>query len=280
MAEANTSLKAKIETVIFGYDTPAGRLFDVALIALILLSVAVMMLETVSWVSNSYNTSLTFAEWLFTGLFTVEYGLRIYVTPNRWRYVRSFYGLVDLLSILPTYLSLFFGDLNYLLSIRLLRVLRIFRILKLPRYMLEANILLRSMMMSRRKILVFFSSVLVLTTVFGSLMYVIEGPHNGFTSIPKSIYWAIVSITTVGYGDITPQTGLGQFLAALVMLTGYSIIAIPTGIFTAELVQQITARRRQLRCSGCPLSFHEEDAYYCRQCGTQLPEVSTEKPTS
>ena len=178
--------KERIANIIFGFDTPAGRAFDLALIALIVSSVAVMMLESVADVMGRWSVALNWAEWIFTIIFTLEYATRVYVAPNRWAYVKSFYGLVDLLSILPSYMGLFFGDLNYLLTIRLLRVLRIFRILKLARYLQEANILVRSMLMARRKILVFFSSVLVLTTVFGSLMYVVEGPHNGFTSIPKS----------------------------------------------------------------------------------------------
>lgn len=267
------ALKERIAKIIFGFDTPAGRAFDLALIALILTSVLVMMLESVAGFSGYWPGALNWAEWIFTIIFTVEYGTRIYVAPNRWAYIKSFYGLVDLLSILPSYLGLFFGDLNYLLIIRLLRVLRIFRILKLARYLQEANVLVRSMLMARRKILVFFSSVLVLTTVFGSLMYVVEGPHNGFTSIPKSIYWAIVSITTVGYGDITPHTPLGQVLAALVMLTGYSIIAIPTGIFTAELVQQVSRQRMDVQCNNCQKSNHEVDAEFCRACGAALPEA-------
>lgn len=268
-------LKSRINKIIFGFDTPAGKLFDVVLIVLILLSVLVMMIDSVNGLSVQWHDWLVAAEWCFTAIFTVEYGLRIYAADNRRAYLTSFYGLVDLLSILPTYLGLFFGDLNYLLTIRLLRVLRIFRILKLVRYLSEANLLLRSMVMARRKILVFFSSVLVLTTVFGSLMFVIEGPENGFTSIPKSIYWAIVSITTVGYGDITPHTHLGQFVAALVMLIGYSIIAIPTGIFTAELVQQINAMRSQRRCAACQRGSHELDSTHCRFCGNALAADGT-----
>ncbi|MDN3640524.1 ion transporter [Simiduia curdlanivorans] len=270
-------LKARVANIIFGYDTPAGRAFDLVLIALIVASVLVMMLESIAGLRGAWRGTLSWAEWIFTLIFTAEYITRVYVAPNRWAYIKSFYGLVDLLSILPSYLGLFFGDLNYLLIIRLLRVLRIFRILKLARYLQEANVLVRSMLMARRKILVFFSSVLVLTTVFGSLMYVVEGPHNGFTSIPKSIYWAIVSITTVGYGDITPHTPLGQVLAALVMLTGYSIIAIPTGIFTAELVQQVSRQRMDVQCSNCQKNNHEVDADYCRACGAALPEAIEHK---
>lgn len=266
--------------IIFGYETPAGRAFDIALIWLILASVLVMMIDSVNGLDARLRWALKAAEWTFTLIFTVEYGLRIYVAPNRWAYMRSFYGLVDLLSILPTYLGLFFGDLNYLLTIRLLRVLRIFRILKLARYLSEANVLMRSMIMARRKILVFFSSVLVLTTIFGSLMYVVEGPENGFTSIPKSIYWAIVSITTVGYGDITPHTNMGQLLAALVMLTGYSIIAIPTGIFTAELVQEVSRARSARLCGDCNRTGHESDARFCRYCGHPLNESSVEDAAS
>ncbi|MEO0443604.1 MAG: ion transporter, partial [Pseudomonadota bacterium] len=179
---------------------------------------------------------------------------------------------VDLVAIVPTYLSLFIPDISYLLIIRLLRVLRIFRVLKLVRYLSEANILARAILMSRRKIFVFFSVVLILATIFGSLMFIVEGPANGFTSIPKSIYWTIVTITTVGYGDITPHTVIGQVIAAMVMLTGYSIIAVPTGIFTAEIAQEIQRQRDLKHCEHCDRSGHEQDASYCRFCGAKLPE--------
>lgn len=268
----NGGIKQRLYTIIFGHDTPAGRLFDLVLIYSIVISVLVVLLDSLTIVDSDYNVYFKGLEWLFTIFFTIEYGIRIYCSPNRWRYIFSFYGLVDLLSIIPTYLSLYISDASYLLIVRLLRVLRIFRILKLVRYLSEANILGRSLLMSRRKILIFFSVVLVLATIFGSLMFIVEGPENGFTSIPKSIYWTIVTITTVGYGDITPHTVPGQIIATMVMLTGYSIIAVPTGIFTAEISQEIQRQRRLKNCANCERSGHEADARYCRHCGTQLPE--------
>lgn len=264
--------KERIYTVIFGTDTPAGKRFDVILIATILLSVVIVILDSVSRVAEPYGHYLKAAEWVLTIAFTLEYAVRIYVSPKPWGYVRSFYGIVDLLSILPTYLGLFYADIGYLLIIRLLRVLRVFRVLKLIRYISEANLLGRAMFMSRRKILVFFSSVLILAVIFGSLMFVVEGPSNGFTSIPRSVYWTIVTITTVGYGDITPHTVMGQLIATLVMLTGYSIIAVPTGIFTAEIAQEMQRQRTQKVCQNCHSAGHEGDADYCRKCGAELPE--------
>ena len=265
-------LKQHFYNVIFGHHTPAGKLFDVVLIYTILLSVFVVVLDSVTVLSDSYGVYFRAFEWALTLLFTIEYMTRIYCSPNRWAYIFSFYGIVDLLSIIPSYLSLFISGISYLLIIRLLRVLRIFRVLKLVRYLSEANVLARSLVMSRRKILVFFSVVLVLATLFGSLMFVVEGPENGFTSIPKSIYWTIVTITTVGYGDITPQTVLGQVIAALVMLTGYSIIAVPTGIVTAEIAQEMQRQRDNKYCQHCDRTGHESDADYCRYCGAKLPE--------
>lgn len=228
------------------------------------------MAESMRNLSSNHYILLRALEWVFTLLFTLEYAARIYCSPNPRHYVTSFYGLIDLLSILPSYLSLFIPGANFLLVIRIMRFLRIFRVLKLVRYLKEANTLFRSMVQTRRKIAVFFLSVLVLATIFGSLMYVVEGPKHGFTSIPKSIYWTIVTITTVGYGDITPQTSLGQFIAALAMLMGYSIIAVPTGIFTAELAQEIQRERMAIVCPNCNRSGHEPDAEYCKACGSHL----------
>jgi len=265
-------LQHKIYTIIFGTDTPAGKLFDIVLLYMIFFSVLAMILESVEAIHQSFGGWLLGTEWLFTGLFTLEYLVRIYCSPKPWRYIRSFYGLVDLLAILPSYMGLFIADVNYLLMVRLLRVLRVFRVLKLVRYLSEANILVRAMLMSRRKILVFFSSVLVLSTIFGSLMFVVEGPEHGFTSIPKSIYWTIVTITTVGYGDITPQTSLGQLIAAGAMLTGYSIIAVPTGILTAELATEMQRSRSQRHCDECRSAGHESDALYCKLCGHTLTD--------
>lgn len=267
---ASVSLKERLNEIIFGTETPAGKLFDMVLITAILLSVMAVMLDSVIWFANLYHRELLWVEWFFTLLFTAEYLTRIYCARNSWHYMRSFYGIVDLISILPTYLALIFTGANYLMIIRLLRVLRIFRILKLVRYLSEANVLIRSMLASRRKIFIFFCTVLVLSTVFGSLMFVVEGPEHGFTSIPKSIYWTIVTITTVGYGDITPQTAIGQVVASMAMLTGYSIIAVPTGILTAELATEMQRERIGRQCRNCRKSGHDRDAVHCKFCGAEI----------
>jgi voltage-gated potassium channel len=266
----SVGLKERLNEIIFGTDTPAGKLFDMVLIYAIVLSVVAVMLDSVIWFADIYGRELFWIEWFFTLLFTVEYVARIYCARNSWQYMRSFYGIVDLISILPSYLALIFIGANYLLIIRLLRVLRIFRILKLVKYLSEANILMRSMVASRRKIFVFFCTVLVMATVFGSIMFVVEGPAHGFSSIPKSIYWTIVTITTVGYGDIIPQTPLGQVVASLAMLTGYSIIAVPTGILTAELATEMQRDRIGRQCRNCRKSGHDRDADHCKYCGAQL----------
>jgi voltage-gated potassium channel len=272
--EITETSKEKTYRIIFGTETPAGRLFDILLIAAILLSVAAVILDSIESWQLSYAGELYIIEWFFTLVFTTEYLVRIYCSPNPKAYITSFYGIVDLAAILPTYISLLFPAASLLLIIRLLRVLRIFRVLKLLQYSGEANILMRSMLMARRKIFVFLFSVMILVTIFGSLMYVIEGPIFGFTSIPRGIYWAIVTVTTVGYGDITPQTVLGQMVAALTMLTGYAIIAVPTGIISAELMTEMRIDRSNTRCNNCERSDHEADAEYCRHCGTTLNPTS------
>lgn len=264
--------KSKVYTIIFGTDTPAGKLFDLVLIYTILFSVIIVIIDSVSEFAIPYGAYLNVLEWVLTIAFTIEYAMRIYVSPKPWGYIRSFYGIVDLLSILPSYIGLIYADIGYLLIIRLLRVLRVFRVLKLMHYISEANLLARALLRSRRKIFVFFSFVLILAVIFGSLMFVVEGAENGFTSIPRSIYWTIVTITTVGYGDITPHTALGQMIATLVMLTGYSIIAIPTGIFTAEIAQEVQRQRTQKVCQNCHVPGHEVDADFCRKCGAELPD--------
>lgn len=273
---SQSAVKAKLYEVIFGTESKAGKLFDLFLICAILLSVVAVMLDSVSGVAAQYRPELRGIEWFFTILFTIEYVLRIYSSPNPWAYVRSFYGVVDLLSIIPTYLTFLFPDAGFLLVVRLLRVLRIFRILKVTRYISETSVLMRSLLASRRKIALFFGCVLVLATIIGALMYVIEGPENGFTSIPISIYWTIVTITTVGYGDITPLTVLGKFLATFAMLTGYSIIAVPTGILTAELAQEFQRERNTRVCPNCNHAGHERDARYCRFCGAEFVEKVTD----
>ncbi|KUJ84612.1 ion transporter [Microbulbifer flavimaris] len=270
---ALTGKRKWLNEVIFGTDTPAGKNFDVLLIWAILISVALVLLVSVKDIEARYGTELFILEWVFTGLFTIEYIARIYCAVDRRRYISSFYGIVDLLAILPSYLALVFAGAGYLLVIRLLRVLRIFRVLKLVRYLRDANLLMRALWQSRRKILVFYSGMLVIATLFGALMFVVEGPGNGFTSIPKSIYWSIVTVTTVGYGDISPITPLGQAIASLTMLIGYSIIAVPTGIVTAELASELGRERSAARCDNCSRAGHDADAEYCKFCGYKLAEL-------
>lgn len=279
-SQQQSTLKQTLNRVIFGTDTPAGRHFDLLLILAIMISVLAVVLESIESVSNHYAGPLHVVEWLFTFLFTIEYLVRLYCSPNPKAYAGSFFGIVDLLAVLPSYISLVVPSANILLIIRLLRVLRIFRILKLLQYIGEANVLWRSLFKARRKILIFLFSVMIVVTLFGSLMYVIEGPASGFTSIPRSIYWAIVTVTTVGYGDITPHTVIGQGIAALAMLTGYAIIAVPTGIISAEIFNEMTRGRSQHRCNNCERSGHEIDAFFCKFCGTRLPptHVPTDKP--
>ncbi len=262
--------KAHLHEIIFGTDTPAGKRFDLLLLVAIAISVGVLFLDSIESISREWHLWLYALEWLFTIIFTVEYALRIYISERPWQYIRSFYGVIDLLSVIPSYLGLFIAGANYLLIIRLLRVLRVFRVLKLVRYLSEANVLLRSIRMARRKIFVFFIAVLVLSTIFGAIMYVVEGPQHGFSSIPKSIYWTIVTITTVGYGDITPQTVLGQIVASLAMLTGYSIIAVPTGILTAELHSEMAREKLARVCPACDRAGHDTDAVYCKYCSEKF----------
>lgn len=269
--------KDVLYTVIFGTETPAGRRFDLALIVAILLSIGVLFLDSMSAVRAEIGPLLYALEWAFTLLFTLEYAVRIYCAQNRLAYMRSFYGVMDVLAVLPSYLVIFVPGASFLLMVRLLRVFRIFRILKLIRYINEANVLLRSLNQSRRKIMVFFGSLFILVTLFGSLLYVVEGPENGFTSIPVSIYWAIVTITTVGFGDITPQTPLGQGIAAVTMLMGYAIIAVPTGIITAELGREIRKEYDHRHCPQCDKSGHERDAKFCKFCGGEMEVARTNK---
>jgi voltage-gated potassium channel len=264
------NLKDVLFEVIFEADTPSGKWFDILLIVCIVLSVGAVMMESVTALEQEYRDMFRAAEWLFTILFTIEYGLRLYCVSNVRRYFFSFYGIVDLIAIAPTYLSLFFVGAHYLIVIRILRILRIFRILKLTQFTSQAKILRNALKRSREKVIVFFFSIFTLSVIFGAAMYMIEGAENGFSSIPKSVYWAIVTITTVGYGDISPQTPFGQALASLVMITGYSIIAIPTGIFAAELSQAIKKDKQNRACPRCKITDHEHHANYCFDCGSKL----------
>lgn len=259
-----------LHEVIFEADTPAGKAFDVVLVLSILLSVAVVMLESVEAVGGPYRSWCVGAEWFFTILFSVEYVLRLSCVGRPLCYARSFYGVIDLLAVLPTYVGLVFPGTHYLTVVRVLRVLRIFRVLKLMQYVRESDLILQALRASRRKIVVFVFAVLTLVVIMGSLMYVVEGKEHGFTSIPRSAYWAIVTLTTVGYGDISPETALGQTIAALVMIMGYAIIAIPTGIVTVELANASKKKLTTQSCPECSSEGHDHDAKHCKFCGGEL----------
>jgi voltage-gated potassium channel len=269
--EEAMDLKARLYKIIFHTDTRAGKMFDIILMVAIILSIIVVFLDSVARIHNQQGEILFIAEWVFTILFTMEYIIRIITSERKWRYVFSFYGIIDFLSILPTYISIFLAGYQYLIVIRILRLLRVFRILKLYRFIGASSYLAESLRASRHKIAVFLSFVMAIVVIMGAAMYLIEGPENGFRSIPESIYWAIITLTTVGYGDITPITPLGKTLAALVMILGYSIIAVPTGIITAELTRKKDDSRGKLqRCKDCGCEDHEKDAYFCKICGKEL----------
>lgn len=271
-----TPLQEKFYDVIFGTETPAGKWFDIILIVVILASVAVIMLDSVHKLDAEYGNFYLKLEWVFTIMFTVEYLVRIWCAPNRKAYVWSVYGVIDLLALLPTYLSLLVPQTAPLLIIRLLRILRIFRVLRLVTLLAEANFLAGALRRSARKVFVFFAFMMILTTIFGCLVYVAEGGRNGFENIPVSIYWAIVTITTVGYGDVVPHSTIGRAIAAVGMLIGYAVIAVPTGIITAELTvaqqSKLNRERRDSRnCSNCAAVELDPSAHYCRNCGSPLP---------
>ena len=258
--------------VIFEADTPAGKWFDIVLIVAILLSVLTVMLDSVSSIAKDHGQLLYALEWGFTILFTIEYILRLLCVGRPVRYATSFFGIVDLLAILPTYVSLHILHSRYLSVVRVLRVLRVFRVLKLGRHTKEARVLKKALIASHRKILVFLAVVLTLVVIVGALMYMIEGPKNdSFSSIPRSVYWAIVTLTTVGYGDISPQTPIGQSLAAIVMILGYSIIAVPTGIVTVEWSQASLQQKTNTQaCPSCSAEDHDNNAIHCKFCGAKL----------
>ena len=269
--EKLTGTRLKLYEIVFEADTPAGRTFDIILLSCIVASVIIVVLESVPAIKERFGTELRIIEWLFTIIFTLEYLARLWTVPYKKKYAFSFFGIIDLLSVLPTYLGFFFAGAQSLMVIRSLRLLRIFRIFKLSRYIGEGQHLARAMKASQHKIIVFLLTVLTSVIIFGTLMYMIEGPNNGFSSIPKSIYWAIVTMTTVGYGDIAPQTPLGQTLASVIMILGYGIIAVPTGIVSAEMVQ-IKAREKLTTqvCPHCLKDGHDKDATYCKYCGGAL----------
>ena len=259
-----------LHEIIFEADTTAGKLFNLFLIISIALSVIVVMLDSVISIHAVIGDLLYYIEWFFTILFTIEYILRLISIGRPLRYAGSFFGVVDLMAILPTYLSLIIPGSQFFLIIRILRLLRIFRVLKLLAYLSEAQMLVKALSASRRKILVFLFTVLILVVIMGSLIYVIEGEKHGFTSIPRSIYWAIVTLTTVGYGDISPQTGIGQALAAVIMILGYGIIAVPTGIVTVEMVKESSKNNNTQSCPQCSADGHDDDAKYCKYCGGEM----------
>ena len=266
--------RESLNNIIFGAETRAGKLFDILLIVCIAFSVLAVMLSSVEAFYHKYSTLFFYAEWTFTILFTIEYILRLISVRQPRLYARSFYGIIDLLSILPTYIGLLVPSVKYMLIIRILRILRIFRIFKLVEYVEEADTLMTALRNSSQKILVFLYTVLTLSIVFGSMLYVVEGSASGFTSIPKSVYWAIVTLTTVGYGDIAPQTPLGQIIAATIMIMGYGIIAVPTGIYSAELIK--TYRPLEVSndaCPSCGRIGHDTDADFCKYCGGALEEI-------
>lgn len=269
--DSNSRWRQRLHEVIFEADTAGGKAFDLTLIVCIALSIIVVMLDSIQDLHDRYGSLLYVVEWVFTLLFTAEYVLRLLSVGRPLRYALSFYGIVDFLSIVPTYLSIFIPGTQYLLVIRSLRVLRIFRIFKLSQYVGEARQLTRALHSSRRKIMIFYFTVIHIVVIVGAMMYLIEGRENGFTSIPRSIYWAIVTITTVGYGDIAPQTNVGQAVAAFLMITGYAILAVPTGIVTAEWAMQNQQRIISTQsCPQCSSEGHDADAKFCKHCGADM----------
>ena len=262
--------REKLYEIIFESDTPSGKLFDVVLIVCIIVSVIAVILDSVTSIRTRYGYALYIVEWFFTVVFSIEYILRLLSARRPVKYAVSFFGIIDLLTVIPTYLDLILPGTRFLLVIRILRVLRIFRVLKLARYVGEMNTLLQALKTSIRKVMVFLLAIVSIVVVLGSMMYLIEGAEHGFTSIPVSIYWAIVTLTTVGYGDLSPQTPLGQALAVIVMIMGYSIIAVPTGIFSVELTKAYKERYEVKSCPECGSPGHDEDARHCKYCGTEL----------
>jgi voltage-gated potassium channel len=266
--------RLKLRKIIFESDTPAGKRFDIALLVTILFSVLVVMLDSIPAVKASIGAFLKVIEWIVTGLFTLEYLLRVWTIGRPIKYITSFYGIVDLVAVLPTYLSLILAGSQYLIIIRFIRMLRIFRVLKLGRFLAASNVLVIAMKESRHKIIVFLEVILTIVVIVGAFMYLIEGPESGFTSIPVSIYWAIVTITTVGYGDISPVTPVGQIIASVIMIIGYAIIAVPTGIITMEMSKAQQVQKKQAAfevfCWSCGETSHEQGSSYCRKCGAKL----------
>lgn len=263
-------LKERLYIIIFGADTKEGRLFDILLLVCILLSVLSVLLNSVERFKQDYKSVFLIIEWFFTIIFTLEYILRIFCARDRIKYMKSFFGIIDLLAFLPNYILHFVIGAPALTFIRVFRLLRVFVIFKLGRYIGQANFLLNALKSSFSKIVVFIGSVLSIVVIMGSIMFLIEGPENGFINIPKSMYWAIVTLTTVGYGDVAPKTVLGQTIASIIMLLGYGIIAVPTGILSAEIAIGVKAMEEKKVCSGCGKTGHEADALFCKYCGVKF----------
>lgn len=271
MTTDKTALKQRVFDIIFGTESTAGKAFDIVLIGAILTSVAVVIADSIPRLNQQFGQLFWLIEWSFTIFFSLEYCIRIWCSPNPRAYITSGFGIVDLLSVIPTYLAILVPQAAPLLILRVLRILRIFRVLRLLPYIRESTVLLEALRRSSRKIFVFFSMMIVITTIFGCLLYVVEGPEHGFNTIPESVYWAIVTVTTVGYGDLVPMTAMGRAIAALGMLTGYAIIAVPTGIITAELTNEMRRQRDFRSCAHCNRSGHDGDAEHCKYCGALLP---------
>ncbi|MFJ4289255.1 ion transporter [Cupriavidus sp. NPDC089707] len=279
LGQPETGWRQRWYTIIFEADTRDGRIFDVALLIAIVASVMVVMLDSLPAVHNRLGPLFTVLEWGFTLFFTAEYVMRILVVRRPWRYIFSFYGIIDFISIMPTWLAFFVPELHFLIDVRLLRLLRVFRILKLTVYFEEAEILYSALRNSRRKIFVFLGTVFIITVILGTVMYVVEGPEHGFHSIPLAMYWAVVTLTTTGFGDMVPKTPLGQFITSLTILLGYGIIAFPTGIVGAELAASILKKPLTTRtCTHCLTEGHEPDAMYCKHCGSALPAYQNDRP--
>ncbi|MFI1773238.1 ion transporter [Thalassobellus citreus] len=268
----NKGWKTKLHEIIYEADTPKGKLFDVVLLIAILASILLVMLESVASIDNKYHDILNISEWVITILFSIEYIARIITVKKPIKYIFSFYGIIDFLSTIPKYISLLVGGLHALAALRALRLLRVFRILKLARYLGASNNLVAAIKASRVKISVFLFAVVIISIILGTIMYLIEGEENGFTNIPKSVYWCIVTLTTVGYGDIAPQTPLGQFIASIVMILGYGIIAVPTGIVTSEFTKLGSEKpeTNTQSCRNCSSENHKDDATFCDHCGHKL----------
>ncbi len=271
--QTNTGIspwRSKLHEVIFEAETKSGKTFDISLLIIIVISILVVMLESVPDYRDKFGTEFTITEWIITGIFSLEYLLRILSVKKPLSYIFSFYGLIDLLSILPSYLGIFISGTSSLIVLRSLRLLRVFKVLKLSQFVKDSQVLSKALRASKNKIIIFLFVVLMLVMILGTIMYIVEGSEAGFTSIPRGIYWAIVTLTTVGYGDIAPVTPLGQFIASIVMIMGYAIIAVPTGIVTNELMASKKTSTSTISCPSCSKEGHDEDAIHCKFCGHQL----------